>query len=215
MFPCFGATEQELRSSLPGDDIVASPVLETTHGITIDAPPEQVWPWLVQIGQGRAGFYSDSAWWDACVDLYYRWLARETHGPPVRYRRAGDHIAAEWQALNAGDAILDGPPGTASYIVRKIDPRRCLVLFTDTHLPFLLPAPLRHTVSGELSDAFVLAPVGGGKTRLIRRMRVTCAPMPFRIVALPVVLIWGELITARNFLRGLKRRAEVSARTAG
>jgi hypothetical protein len=41
---------------LPGDDLVPSPLVETTHAVTINAPPEQVWPWLVQIGQGRAGF---------------------------------------------------------------------------------------------------------------------------------------------------------------
>jgi hypothetical protein len=47
-----------------------------------------------------------------------------------------------------------------------------------------------------------------GSTRVIRRMRAACGPWAFRVVVVPVVIVWGEMITARNFLRGLKRRAE-------
>jgi hypothetical protein len=207
----FGATKDELEMPLPGDDIVATPVLETTHALTIDAPPEAIWPWLMQIGQGRAGFYSDSSWWDTCVDFYYRVLAREQGGEPVRYRpRNTERIVPAWQDLRVGDAILDGPPGTACYIVRQIEPNRSLVLFTDTHLPYMLPAGLRSRVSGELSDTLLLVPLDSDRTRVIRRMRATCSPLAFRLVAVPLVLIWGELITARNFLRGLKRRAEAA-----
>jgi hypothetical protein len=205
----FGATREEERMPLPGDDVVASPLLKTTHAITIDAAPEEVWPWLMQIGQGRAGFYSDSPWWDACVDLYYRLLSREQGRTPVGYSgRNTQRIVPAWQDLREGEAILDGPPGTACYIVRKIEPNRLLLLFTDTHLPFMLPARFRPRVSGELSDAFLLAPLDRGRTRVLRRMRVTCSPLAFRLIAVPIVLVWGELITARNFLRGLKRRAE-------
>lgn len=205
----FGATKDEVQMPLPGDDIVASPVLEATHAITISAPPDKIWPWLVQIGQGRAGFYSDSPWWDACVDFYYRLLSCEHGRTPVGYRgRNIERIVPAWQNLSVGDAILDGPPGTACYIVRQIDPNRSLVLFTDTHLPFMLPPRLRGGVSGELSEAFLLVRLESGRTRVLRRMRATCRPLAFRLVAVPLVLIWGELITARNFLRGLKGRAE-------
>src|ERR1035441_296489 len=77
--------------SLPGDELVADPLLQTTHGVTIDAPPQQVWPWLVQIGQGRAGFYSDSRFWDRCVDWYYRLLSREQAAAAT----VGYHVAAD------------------------------------------------------------------------------------------------------------------------
>lgn len=56
----FGATSEEARMPLPGDDVVSKPMLEVTHAVTIHAPADRVWQWLVQIGQGRAGFYSDS-----------------------------------------------------------------------------------------------------------------------------------------------------------
>ena len=201
---------------------MSSPLLETTHAITINATPEQIWPWLTQIGQERAGFYSDSRWWDAAVDFYYRILSREQGRAPVGYRvRDAERIVPAWQDLRVGDVILDGPPGTAYYAVRQIELNRSLVLFTDTHLPYLLPVRLRDDrrlgISGELSDSFVLIRLEHSGTRVLRRMRVVCRPWLFRLVVLPIVMIWGEMITARNFLRGLKRRSEgsASARRAG
>ena len=56
----WGATEDEISRSMPGDDIVEDPGFNATRAVTIQAPPEHIWPWLVQIGYGRAGFYS----WD-------------------------------------------------------------------------------------------------------------------------------------------------------
>ena len=46
--------------ALPGDEILPVPMLEATHAITLNADADQIWPWLIQIGQGRAGFYSDT-----------------------------------------------------------------------------------------------------------------------------------------------------------
>ncbi|HTT53345.1 MAG TPA: hypothetical protein VMH35_18270 [Streptosporangiaceae bacterium] len=208
------ATREEHAMRLPGDQLVPAPLVQTTQAVTISAPPPRVWPWLVQIGQGRAGFYSDSRFWDRSVDWYYRLLAGRQPGAGA----AGYHVAAahrivpEWQNPQAGDVIADGPPGTACYVVRQAEPGRSFVLFTDTHLRYLVPARLRDDprlgIAGELSDSFLLAEPEPGRTRLIRRMRLACRPWPFCAYAVPVVLIWGEVITARNFLRGVKRRAE-------
>jgi len=199
---------------LPGDELVSRPLVQTTHAVTIDAPPERVWPWLVQIGQGRAGFYSDSRFWDRCVDWYYRWLSRERpEKPSVGYQvEDSERIVSSWQNPAVGDIIADGPPGTACYVVRHVEPNKAFALFTDTHLRYLLPARLRNSprlvVFGELSASYVLAAPERGRTRAVRRMRMTCGPWPFRAFAIPIVLIWGEQITARNFLLGIKRRAE-------
>jgi len=123
---------------------------------------------------------------------------------------------ASWQNLRVGDVIADGPPGTAYYVVRQAEPDRVRALFTDTHLPHLLPARLRDNprlrIHGELSDAVVLSEVEPGRTRLVRRMRMTCGPWPVRLLAVPIVLVWGDWVTERNFLRGVKRRAERTAR---
>jgi hypothetical protein len=54
----WGATGTEANSAYPGDHLIAQPRFAPTRALTINAPPEQVWPWIVQIGIGRAGFYS-------------------------------------------------------------------------------------------------------------------------------------------------------------
>lgn len=54
----WGATEEEVRRELPGDDVVPEASNFSTRAITIEAPAEDVWPWLVQIGWNRGGFYS-------------------------------------------------------------------------------------------------------------------------------------------------------------
>jgi hypothetical protein len=73
-------------------------------------------------------------------------------------------------------------------------------LIVTTNLPF-----------GEWTKVFPDARLakrraGASASRRSHRMRITCGPRPFRAVAVPIVLIWGEQITARNFLRGVKRR---------
>ena len=55
----WGATDNEITAPLPGDDLQPHAQYRTTRAITIQAPPAAVWPWLVQVGCGRAGFYSD------------------------------------------------------------------------------------------------------------------------------------------------------------
>lgn len=78
----------------------------------------------MQIGQGRAGFYSDSRWWDACVERYYRLLARERGEPAERYEKFDERIVPVWQHLAKGDAIADGPAGKSCYIVKELEPQR-------------------------------------------------------------------------------------------
>ena len=210
----WGATDKERKMPLPGDDLVPHPQVQITHALTIAASPEQVWPWLVQLGHGRAGFYSDSPFWDRCVDGYYRLLSRQLPGTAtVGYQvQASDRVVPEWQNPRVGDTVSDGPPGTAYYVVRHVEPYREFVLFTDTHLRYLLPARIRQDprlhVVGEISAGHLLSEPQPGTTRLVRRMRLRCGPWPFRAFAVPVVLIWGEVVTARHFLRGVRRRAE-------
>jgi hypothetical protein len=50
-----GVTDAEAYGALPGDDVIAHPMVEWTRGVTVQAPPERIWPWLIQMGYGRAG----------------------------------------------------------------------------------------------------------------------------------------------------------------
>jgi hypothetical protein len=107
----WGATADEVVGTMPGDDIQPKPMFNATRAITIAAPPEQVWPWLAQIGYRRAGWYG------------YDWI--DNDGIPSSAK-----ILPQLQALKAGDAMpiwrgIDFP-------VQLVDPNRYLV-FTSAN----------------------------------------------------------------------------------
>jgi azurin len=136
----WGSTPEELTMPLAGDAEARDRALEVQHAVTIDAPAEDVWAWLVQIGQDRGGFYS------------YDWLER-AFGLDIRNVA---EIRPEWQTLKAGDVVRAAP---ASYLgglgeelawtVADVTPERALVL--------------------EKRGAFVLQPISDERTRLIIR----------------------------------------------
>src|SRR4051812_2534364 len=95
-----------------GDEIVGEPTALETRSIVIDAPPDRIWPWLVQMGYGRAGWYSYDA-----IDM---------HGA------SATGIVPEWQRLAVGDIVPTHPGG--GFEVRILEPRCALVLYSDTVL---------------------------------------------------------------------------------
>jgi hypothetical protein len=101
----WGATDEEVAAALPGDELIPD-ADSTTRAITIAAPPERVWPWLVQLGYGRAGWYS------------YDWI--DNDGRP-----SADRVVPELQDLGVGDQILM-IPGMGPR-VRAIEPNRHLL----------------------------------------------------------------------------------------
>jgi hypothetical protein len=107
----WGATEEELKMSLPGDELVEHPKLNATHAITINAPVEDVWPWLVQVGQKRGGFYS------------YTWLENLV-GCDMRN---ADQIVPEWQELRVGDEVWLHPEAPPLRVL-MVEPERVIVL---------------------------------------------------------------------------------------
>jgi len=108
----WGATEGEQMLRLPGDELVPAPDWTYNHAVSIDADPSAVWPWLVQLGQGRGGFYS----YDGLENLV-----------GCRIRSVFE-IRPELQQLQVGDRIvLDGRTGFGPEVVR-LEPERALVL---------------------------------------------------------------------------------------
>jgi hypothetical protein len=101
----WGATDEEVAAAMPGDEIVPD-AASTTRAVAIAAPPERVWPWLVQLGYGRAGWYS------------YDWI--DNDGRP-----SADRVVPELQDLAVGDQILM-VPGMGPR-VRAIEPGRYLL----------------------------------------------------------------------------------------
>jgi hypothetical protein len=107
----WGATEEELKMSLPGDQLVEHPKLNATHAITINAPAEDVWPWLVQVGQTRGGFYS------------YTWLENLVGC----HMQNADQLVPEWQDLKVGDEVWLHPKAPPLKVL-AIEPERAIVL---------------------------------------------------------------------------------------
>ena len=175
----WGSSDTELRTALPGDDLVPNPHYTVQHAVTIDATPDAIWPWLVQLGQDRGGFYS------------YDWLERLI-GDDISN---AERIHPEWQTLREGDLVRAVQPSymggifgpSVGWRIVRLEPNRVLVL------------------GGW--GAFVLEPVGES-TRLIVRTRGAGRPnvalAPFGLL----VFEPAHFIMQRRMLLGIKERAE-------
>ncbi|HEX9131109.1 MAG TPA: hypothetical protein VF844_02330 [Ktedonobacteraceae bacterium] len=202
----WGATDAEVHRPLPGDDIVPHPMLETTHAITIRAPRSAIWPWLVQMGYHRAGWYTDS--WYLLVDKYVFQIER-----PL----SSDHILPQFQHLEVGDTVPDGPPGMPFFTVAELEPQRALVLYSTTHLSSFAPRSLRNNpkvgIYGNFSWAFVLDEVDESTTRLILRTRANSGPRLFTMLN-NLLLPPADFVIVRLMLRTIKQRVEHAQETA-
>ncbi len=208
----WGVDPDETTRALPGDDIVADAVGGETRGITIDAPPEAVWPWLLQMGYGRAGWYS------------YDQLDQRG--------RSVNEIVDAWQGLAVGDVVPTHPGG--GFEVARIETGHALVLRSDTALVTAQAEAAKATAQGldtatpgvklsgamlsgtpqqfAASWAFVLEPLGGGRTRLIERFRIWFgAEQPGSAFVMPF-LGFGVFVMMQKQMVGLRERAERSAR---
>jgi hypothetical protein len=106
----WGSTCEELRADLPGDELVPDPATQSTRAITIDAPVEAVWPWLAQIGQDRAGFYS----YERLENL----AGCDMHN--------ADEIHPEWQSREPGELVPLHP--RTGLPVARFEPEHVLAL---------------------------------------------------------------------------------------
>lgn len=187
----YGSTRAERHAALPGDELVPRPQSVTDHAITVDAPPELVWPWLVQMGWGRAGWYTA------------RWVDRllfPANGP------SAEQLLPGVPSLVVGDRVPDGPPETAcAFVVQHVEPDRALVLRSTSHLPRSWRE--RGTAAVDWSWAFVLTPLDGGRTRFHLRSRWRTRPW-WLTLAGRLVVVPADLVMARDMLRGVRRRTE-------
>lgn len=180
----WGSTVEERQMSLPGDDATRDPRFEIQHTVTIDAPPEAVWSWLLQLGQDRAGFYS------------YDWLER-LFGADVHN---AVEIRPEWQHREAGDFVratqatyMRGWLGTnLGWTITALEPGRAMVL--------------------EHWGAFVLVPQADGDTRLVVRSTVSRPDIPVWAAALQFTFFeLPHFIMERRMLLRIKGLAEAQA----
>ena len=155
----WGSTLAEQQMTLPGDELSLKGTTHTTWAITINAPPEAIWPWLVQVGQDRAGFYS------------YTWL-ENLIGADIHN---ADAIHPEWQQLAVGDAWRLAP---ADYLWG---------LGQDAVVPVALIEPGRVLVLKSLWGAHVILPIDEHTSRLIVRGQAGSSDLVTRLVMDPLV----------------------------
>ncbi|MDR1118303.1 MAG: hypothetical protein LBL01_03265 [Bifidobacteriaceae bacterium] len=179
----WGATAAEQRRALPGDASVSAPNLQATRAVGIAAPPDAVWPWVAQIGQDKAGFYS------------YDWLERAA-GLPVDN---ADSVVPEWQDPHVGD-----PVNLAEDMALRVavaEPGRALVLVR----PSAEAGPAGFPPF-EFSWAFTLEPEGPTGTRLVVRERYVW--LKWRSGAVVRLAAWVSFFMSRRMLLGIRARSE-------
>lgn len=187
-----GATPAERRASLPGDEIVPGARSPSTMAVTIDAPPSEVWPWLVQMGCDRAGFYS--------------WDGLDNGGRP-----SASEIHPEWQDLEIGDRVLCTPDSRYWFQVERLEQDRVLVLRSSIdvrgHTPFD-PSGQRPRFFVDGVWTFVLGELPDGKTRLVVRSFGTAWPRLLIGAANLVFMDPAHVVMQTRQLRNLKRLVE-------
>jgi hypothetical protein len=193
----WGATPEEVAARMPGDELVGEAKYRTTHAVTVDAPAEELWRWLVQIGQGRGGMYS------------YDWL-ENLLGLQMHSARAIDPAL---QDLELGDRIRMVPEGTTpdlAFTVTRIEPPLLLVLGPDGTRADAMAAGLPYP-----AWTFLLRPLDQARTRLLVRFQSDFAPTVAGWLMNKYALAPVHFLMERRMLLRLKERAEAGAQRAG
>lgn len=196
------ASREEKQRAMPGNSLVPAPMGVVTHAVTINAPPEHVWPWLAQMGAGRAGWYS------------YDWI--DNGGHP-----SANSVRPEYQQVAPGDVMPATPGMTDAFRVTTVQPPHDLVLTVP-----------EAGGGNQVSWEFLLEPLDHERTRLIVRGRISRrwpgsirerSRPPGRLIFIeriyavlahtprPLMLVaaaFGHYIMQARMLRGIKRRAE-------
>jgi hypothetical protein len=142
----WGATKDEIAASFSGDELVPSPRITYTRALTVNASPEKIYPWIVQLGAEKGGMYSYEGF--------------ETNILRCELINA-DHIHEEWQDLKVGDPMkmCPGTSGPPPYEIAIIEPNHAIVM--------------GHKDKGTWVEVwqFNLVPQEDGTTRLVIRSR--------------------------------------------
>jgi len=187
----WGASDAEIHQTMPGDELSKAPAYVATRSITIKAPAELVWRWVVQVGQDRAGFYS------------YTWLENLFRADMHNANRTVD----DWQMRNVGDTVWlarsDRYQGMARQTVALVTPNRALVLVSPSDYE-------RISAGGRAqgSWAFILERVDPQTTRLILRSLSGPSGSVWQKGFSYLLFDPAHFIMERKMMLGIKKRAE-------
>lgn len=188
----WGASAEEARAALPGDDVVAAR-WQTTRAVPVAAPARQVWPWLVQLGYGRGGWYS----YDRLERLVG--AGRFTDGGSAR------RVIPELQHLAVGDVVPLSEAGGLTVAVWE--PGSALVLHLRMNVLTGTAAGPHDRAILDWTWAFVLIPTGGSSCRLIARVRASYRPRAVAVLLIALVEPI-HLVMERKLLHTVARRAQ-------
>jgi len=185
----WGASEEEIAAGYPGDELIESPADQTTMAVTIAAPAEVIWSWLVQIGQDRGGMYS--------YDGLEQAIGLEIH--------SAETINPAWQHLEPDDSVRLVPPGWGplpdgyAFRVSMVEPPHTLVL---------RQGPPQDPWDGVWT--FSIREVGPGLCRLVSRTRTHRNPGVAQAVLRAATTLGAPItwLMTRKMLLTLKERAE-------
>ena len=185
----WGASEEEIAAGYPGDELIESPADQTTMAVTIAAPAEVIWSWLVQIGQDRGGMYS--------YDGLEQAVGLEIH--------SAETINPAWQHLEPDDRVRLVPPGWGplpdGYALR-------VSLVEPPHTLVLRQGPPQDPWGGVWT--FSIREVGPGLCRLVSRTRTHRNPGVGQAVLRAATTLGAPVtwLMTRKMLLTLKERAE-------
>jgi len=188
----WGMTPDELGRTWPGDELVPNATSDATHAVTINAPAAKIWPWIVQIGQDRAGFYSYT----------------ELENLVGCEMRNADQLVPEWQERKVGDMVWMTPKekfrGVGRMEIAILEPNRAMILVP----PRDVPPEARPGGGANGTWGFILDPIDQHSTRLIMRGRGERQPRARdRILG---YAFWepAHFVMERKMMLSLKQRAE-------
>ena len=188
----WGTTPAEVHATLPGDDLFPVYAGQATHAITIHASPQRVWPWLMQIGQDRSGFYS--------YTIFENMFGADM--PKV------EHLVPDWKPRAVGETVWFATPkrfgGQGKMIPAIVEPNRAFAMVSPNDWQ-------RLQAGGRAEEGmwtFTLEPLGDGQTRLITRMRGGTPPtLTSRLVGR---LFWepAHFVMEQKMLRTIRDLSE-------
>ena len=188
-----GATIREANRSFPGDDITPSKPFRSTMATNLNAAPRDIWPWLVQVGWGKAAFYS--------YNKIEALLGMDLHN--------ADYINSEWQDLKVGDTMwMSHPKRKYLFPITKVDR-----IEPNEELVFAIYGP--QGVGEEPSGAwsFILEPTDAGRTRHYSRLQVSTPSFLGKLIFY-FFMEPAHYIMQQGMFEGLKKRLAASGMEA-
>jgi hypothetical protein len=178
----WGSNNKEVGRYYVGDSVLLQPDYENTLAITIDTPPSAVWPWVVQMGLNKAGFYS------------FTWLENifgcELHN--------ADRIHPEWQNTQPGDY----EPVCASAEKNKMNGWTIMAVIPNKSMVY------KSSADASWMMGFYIDSVGENRSRLITRMRYIAPKQFWLYITDKAWMEWAHCVMQRGTLIGIKKRAE-------